>query len=306
MRAIKAAVGVVLGMGLVAGVAACTQQPQDSHEHHDAAATVVASTDVWGSVASAVAGGHATVKSIVTSAVDDPHSFEASPAEAAEIADASLVVYNGGGYDHWVDDVLANHPDVQTVNAYSLLSSAEQPANEHVFYDIGTAKTVATTIADRLAQADDAHADVYRANAAEFGKQADAIAAAERAIAQAHPGAAVVATEPVAHYLLVNAGITDTTPPGFSSAVEEDTDPSPADIAAMLDLINSRQVAALLFNPQTETTATKQVEDAARQASIPVVTVTETLPEGTDYLTWQRQTVEQVASQLDKAPQTNR
>ena len=74
----------------------------------------------------------------------------------------------------------------------------------------------------------------------------------------------------------------------------------------MLDLINSRQVAALLFNPQTETTATKQVEDAARQASIPVVTVTETLPEGTDYLTWQRQTVEQVASQLDKAPQTNR
>ena len=74
----------------------------------------------------------------------------------------------------------------------------------------------------------------------------------------------------------------------------------------MLDLINSRQVSALLFNPQTETAATKQIEDAARQASVPVVTVTETLPEGTDYLTWQRQTVEQLASQLDKAPQTNR
>ena len=37
-----------------------------------------------------------------------------------------------------------------------------------------------------------------------------------------------------------------------------------------------------------------------------MVTVTETLPEGTDYLTWQRQTAEQLASQLDKAPQTNR
>ena len=31
-----------------------------------------------------------------------------------------------------------------------------------------------------------------------------------------------------------------------------------------------------------------------------------TLPEGTDYLTWQRQTAEQLASQLDKAPQSNR
>ncbi|HEY6648234.1 MAG TPA: ABC transporter substrate-binding protein, partial [Mycobacterium sp.] len=41
-------------------------------------------------------------------------------------------------------------------------------------------------------------------------------------------------------------------------------------------------------------------------ASVPVVTVTETLPAGIDYLTWQRQTVDQLASQLDKAAQTTR
>ena len=51
-----------------------------------------------------------SVKSIVTGAAADPHSFEATPADVAEISDASLVVYNGGGYDHWVDDVLAGHP----------------------------------------------------------------------------------------------------------------------------------------------------------------------------------------------------
>ena len=33
----------------------------------------------------------------------------------------------------------------------------------------------------------------------------------------------------------------------------------------MLDLINTHQVSVLLFNPQTETAATKQIEDAARQ-----------------------------------------
>jgi zinc/manganese transport system substrate-binding protein len=306
MGAIKAAVSVAMGLGLVAGVAACTQQQAEPQDHHDATATVVASTDVWGSVASAVAGDHATVKSIVTSTVDDPHSFEASPANAAEIADASLVVYNGGGYDHWVEDVLADHPDVANVDAYSLLKTSEQPANEHVFYDPATAKAVATKIADRLAEVDSAHADVYRANAKEFGKQADQIAATERAIGQAHPGASVVATEPVAHYLLVNAGVTDKTPEGFTSAVEEDADPSPADLAAMLDLITTRQVSALVYNPQTQTAVTEQIQDTAQRASVPVVNVTETLPEGTDYLTWQRQTAEQLASQLDKAGQTNR
>ena len=118
------------------------------------AATVVASTDVWGSVAGAVAGDHATVTSILDSAVDDPHSYEATPANAAAIADASLVVFNGGDYDHWVDDVLANNPDVPTVDAYSLRPDPQQPANEHVFYDPATAKAVAAQVADRLAQID--------------------------------------------------------------------------------------------------------------------------------------------------------
>ena len=96
-----------------------------------------------------------------------------------------------------------------------------------------------------------------------------------------------MATEPVAYYLLRNAGVTDRTPQGFAAAVEEGDDPSPADVAAMLDLINSHQVAALVANPQTETAATQQIEAAARRASVPVVNVTETLPEGLDYLTWQ-------------------
>ena len=74
----------------------------------------------------------------------------------------------------------------------------------------------------------------------------------------------------------------------------------------MLDLINTQQVSVLLFNPQTETAATKQIEDAARRASLPVVTVTETMPQGVDYLTWQRDTVSDLAGQFDTAQHANR
>jgi zinc/manganese transport system substrate-binding protein len=304
MRAIWAATAAI---ALTVGVAGCSQDRASNTGQQSGTPSVVASTDVWGSVASAVTGDHLKVKSILTSSSADPHSFEVAPADAAAIADASLVVYNGGGYDHWVDDVLSGHSGVPSVNAYSLLpSTTAQPANEHVFYDLAIAKAVANQIADKLAEADAANADVYKANASKFGEQADTIAAAERAIGAAHPGAAVVATEPVAHYLLVNSGIADKTPEGFTSAIEGDTDPSPADLAATLDLIKTRQVSALVYNSQTETEVTKQLQDAAEEASIPVVTVTETLPQGTDYLTWQRQTVDQLASQLNKAPQTNR
>ena len=73
------------------------------------------------------------------------------------------------------------------------------------------------------------------------------------------------------------------------------------DVAAVLDLINGHQVDALVVNKQTETAVTKQLQDAARKASLPIVEVTETLPAGLDFLSWQRQTAEALAHQLDTA-----
>lgn len=293
----------VSALALTAGLTACGGDNKAPVNTANATPTVVASTDVWGSVAQAVAGDHAKVTSIINSASADPHSFEASPSDAATIADASLVVYNGGGYDHWVDDVLSSHPGVASVDAYSLLQpppGEPKPANEHVFYDLDTAKAVAATVADRLAKDDPAHAADYKANAETFDRGVDAVAQTERAIRTSHPGAAVVATEPVAHYLLVAAGLTDKTPEGFTSAVEQDTDPAPVDVAAMLDLIKARQVSAVVFNEQTITEVTKQVQAAAQSAGIPVVGVTETLPAGSDYLAWQRDTADRLSAALQQ------
>ncbi len=263
--------------------------------------TVVASTDVWGSVAQHVAGDDARVSSVITGSVD-PHSFEPSPTAVAALSDAALVVYNGGGYDAWVGDILDQNPDVASVEAFALLDAAAvgeaDPANVHVFYELNTAKAVAARIADALASADPPHAPAYRARAADFGTRADVILAREHALRDAVPGAAAVATEPVAHYLLLAAGITDKTPPGFTNAVEQDTDPAPADIAAMLDLITANRVAVLMFNDQTVTGATRQVREAAGQSGIPVVEVTETLPAGTDYLGWQAGVADRLAAAL--------
>jgi zinc/manganese transport system substrate-binding protein len=256
-------------------------------------AAVVASTDVWGSVAHAVAGRHVSVMSILSGANIDPHTYQPSPADAAAVMDAALVIYNGGDYDPWITQVLTGHPDIKSVDAYSFVGNADtgNPPNEHVFYDLSVAKAVATSIADRLAAVDAGNAADYRANAAGFCRDADAIAGT-------YPNTSVVATEPVAYYLLKAAGLVNRTPPAFTTANENGTDPSPADMAYVLDLVNRHQVAALLVNPQTSTPAIKGLQDAALRAGIPVTQVTETLPDGADYLTWQRNTVDQLQAAL--------
>ena len=305
MNMIRLATGLSVVV-LTAGLGACSSDRGTSGAGGAGVPTIVASTDVWGSVAKAVAGDRATVTSIINSASADPHSFEASPADAAAITDASLVVYNGGGYDQWVDDVLKTHPDVASIDAYSLLNATAlgepTPANEHVFYDLDTAKAVATELAARLSTTDPRHAGDYTSNAEAFNREADAVQQTEKAIRTAHPDAAVVATEPVAHYLLLAAGVTDKTPKGFTSAIEQDTDPAPVDVAAMLDLITARQVAAVLINQQTATEVTRQIQAAAESAGVPIVNVGETLPAGSDYLSWQRDTANRLAAALEGKP----
>ncbi|MGI9163321.1 MAG: metal ABC transporter solute-binding protein, Zn/Mn family [Mycobacterium sp.] len=302
-RVIRAGLAVLAVAGLTACGGGRQTEPKDAATNMPA---VVASTDVWGSVAESVAGNDANVAAIITSRSADPHSFEASPADAAAITDASVVVYNGGGYDTWVDTVLENHPSISTVDAYTLLDAAAvgepAPANEHVFYELNTAKAVANQVADRLAEANPAKSSEYRTRAEDFGRTADAILQKERAVGADRPGTAVVATEPVAHYLLRAAGLTDMTPAGFIGSVEQDTDPAPVDVAAMLDLITTRQVAVLLYNDQTATEVTKKIRAAADSAGIPVVQVTETLPAGVDYLTWQSDTVDRLAAALRQNP----
>ena len=134
--------GLFAGGLLAAGCSSGPSQRQASSQRLN----VVASTSVWGAVAGAVAGNHAQVKSIVTSAVGDPHSYEASPSDSAAISDAQLVVYNGGGYDHFVDDALNGAPAVKRVDAFAEGRHAAKD-NPHVFYDMVTVSAVANAVA---------------------------------------------------------------------------------------------------------------------------------------------------------------
>lgn len=245
-----------------------------SHER-SGALTVVASTDAWASVAQAVTGDHAKVSALVSGADTDPHSFEVTPAAAAQVQDATLVVYNGDGYDPFIDKLLKDGEP--RVNAYQLLPADSADKNEHVFYSLRTAQQVANNVADDLAKADPGNADSYHANAKTFGQQLDSIASLQEDVATKYRGKAILATEPVASHLVSRCGLVDRTPHAFAEAAEQGQDPSPADVATALDLISTKQVAALLFNPQTAGSVTNRIKQAAESHGVPVVTVTETL-----------------------------
>lgn len=307
----RTSLGAALAAFAVLALAACSTPaaPAPNAAAPAAPVAVVTSTNVYGSIAKAIGGDRVVVDSLITDPAADPHSYESTPADAAKVAKAAVVVFNGGGYDDWMTKLVqaaGGSRTVVDVVALSGLAPTPAPAegtfNEHVWYSLPTVTKLASTLATDLGKADAANAATYSTNAQAFIAKIAELTAKTKAIGTAHPAAKVAITEPVPGYLIEAAGLTDATPPEFAEAVEEDTDPPAAVLQSTLALFaGGDKVKALILNAQTETPTTNQVKQAAQTAGVPVVDVTETLPTGApDYLTWMGGQIDALAAALNR------
>lgn len=272
-----------------------------------AAVAVVATTNVYASIAGAIGGDRVAVTAILNDPSADPHSFEASPQDQMTIAKAKLVIANGGGYDDFTSRMVdASNPKptlLDAVKVSGLKQDAEQGAfNEHVFYSPEAMQKLATAIAGKLTEFDPPGAATFTANLKTFEAGLTTIEKRAADLKAAHPGLQAVVTEPVANYLLSEVGVTDVTPQGFAQAVEAETDPAPRDVADVDALITGQKIQLLVFNEQTTGQVTDQVRQQAEKGGVPVLPVTETLPAGTtDYLTWINGTLDTLQTELGQS-----
>jgi len=281
---------------------------------------VVTTTDVYGSVASVVAGDKATVHAIISDPAADPHEYETTASDALAVSKAAVLVANGAGYDDFAGKLLDTAGgksvlvDVATLSglpgsstglpgqAGAALPPAAPDFNEHVWYNLPTVATLADRIAAELGKADAGDAATFTANAARFKTSLDRLNAKITAIAGAHRGARVAVTEPVPGYLIQAAGLVDVTPPALPHAVESGTDAPAGVLDETLRLFQGPdKVKVLLVNSQTGGATTDQLTKAANAAGVPVVAVTETLPAGTtDYVSWMGDEIDRLAAALDQ------
>jgi zinc/manganese transport system substrate-binding protein len=296
-RSVLAAASVLTVLAL--GVTAC------STSDGQAAATggagdkikVVASTDVWGSVLSAVGGDKVQVTSIIHDPKADPHSYESTAEDGLAVQDAKVLLGNGGGYDDFFTKLSDQAPGAKKLVAYDIAGTGNE--NEHVWYSLPSVEKVADQVAAQLGQVQPASQKLFTDNATAFKTKVESLLRTVTQIGVAHPGEKVIATEPIAFYLLGAAKVTDATPKEFSNAVEQETDIPVAAVDQVKQLISGKQVNAVVNNAQTTTTITDQIIANAKTAGIPVVDVTETFPDGaTDYIGWMTKEVDALSGAL--------
>lgn len=300
---------VLLPASILAATALALAGCAPADEGNGAGLSIVTSTNVYGDLAATIAGDAAEVTAIIHDSAQDPHEYEATPRDALAIAEADLVVVNGGGYDEFMATLLEAHDTRAVVVDAVELSGLETghhdegehehgEVNEHVWYDLDAMAELTDALATQLSALDPAHAEVFTANAAQLTAGLDQLAQRASGIATTHGGARVAITEPVPLYLLEAAGLENATPEEFSEAVEEGTDAPALVVRAVIDLVAGPGIALLAYNEQTVGPQTEQVLAAAQDAGTPVVSFTELLPEGEDYLGWMAANLDAIEAAL--------
>jgi zinc/manganese transport system substrate-binding protein len=248
--------------------------------------TIVAAENFYGDIAQQIGGPEVKVTSILSNPDQDPHLFEASPSVARAISGARIVIYNGIGYDPWIDNLLsAAASSNRTAIDVGNLVGRKPGDNPHIWYIPDTVLALASKLADDLSIADPDHQADYRQRLAEFRQSLQPIKAKIAALRARLAGTPVTATEPVFNYLLDAIGM-QVRNQRFQLAVMNNTEPDAGDIATFEDDLKKHRVQMLVYNSQASDPMAERMVKLARASNIPVVAVTETEPPGKNYQAW--------------------
>ena len=280
-RIARIAIAALASVGMLASVAACGSGRSSSEKN--GTIEVVASVNQWGTVAKTLGGDNVNVTSIINSTNVDAHDYEPTTSDIAKLQKAQVIIVNGAGYDAWA--VKAAQSAKATVVNAAEVGGVKDGDNPHIWFSADVRKAMAQAITDAYAKADSANkSDFDKLNdqgMTEEGNVEGKIAE----VKQKSDGLAYAATESVASYLAEDMGLADATPSGYAQATANESEPTPTDIKQFTDALKAGEIKLLVVNTQEESELTGKITNAAKSANVPMVNLTEQMPEQYDSLT---------------------
>ena len=236
---------VIAAWILLAGVLA--QGPARADER----VKVVASFTILADFVRNVGGDRVDVVALVGPNAD-AHVYTPSPAAAKTIAAAKLMVVNGLGFEGWLPRLVkSSGSTVRIVVATDGIVPLKEPpgghhsVDPHAWQSVPNAKVYVENIRRALAEVDPASADSYRANAARYVVQLDALDRDVRAMVAQIPEARrkVISTHGAFGYFAAAYGVAFVAPQGVST----DTEPSARDLASIIAQIRKEKIPAIFL-----------------------------------------------------------
>lgn len=264
---------------------------------------VVAAENFWGSIAAQLGGSHVHVTSLITKPDTDPHDYEPTSADARTVAGAQYAIVNGIGYDAWADKLLAANPaGGRTELNVGDLVGVKPGGNPHRWYSPDDVHKVIERITADYKKADPADAAFFDRRKGDFEtKDLAAYHSLISGIRTKYHDTPIGASESIVTPLAEGLGLKMLTPGSFLDAMSEGTDPTAKDKATIDDQIRNKRIKVYVYNSQNSTPDVQAQVKEAKDAGIPVATVTETLsPAGATFQQWQTAQLQGIEQALAK------
>ena len=280
-RIARIAIAALASVGMLASVAACGSGQSTSEKN--GTIEVAASVNQWGTVAKALGGDNVNVTSIINSTNVDAHDYEPTTSDIAKLQKAQVIIVNGAGYDAWA--VKATQTANATIVNAAAVGGVNDGENPHVWFSADVRKAVAQAITEAYEQADAAKKNDFDKMNDQWTAEENNVESKITEVKQKTDGLAYAATESVASYLAEDMGLADATPSGYARATANESEPTPTDIKQFTDALKAGEIKLLVVNTQEESELTGKITDAAKSVEVPMVELTEQMPEQYDSLT---------------------
>lgn len=303
---LRSALAAAAAAGLAMGLTACSDDgTTDAAGDSDDVVKIVTSTKVWADVADAVVGDAdgVEIQPIIESNDLDPHSYQPTAADMALVEQADVLLAGGGHYDAWLTDAASSdssaiiltaiegdgfdghghgeddhgdhdhtaHEDEDEAEAddhagHDHDHGHDHEVNEHIWYNTDAVTSLASTLADEI----NAHWDLG-ASDEDVVKRMEDIEDRKADL----PSAKTAQTHPLADDIIADTKIEDITPEGYRSATLSESEPAAADVAEMLELIESGDLDFLIDSPQTRNHVSERLMQAAQSKGLRIINVYE-------------------------------
>lgn len=223
----------------------------------DAPVQVVATMSIVADLAAKVGGDRVEVDTIVPVGVD-PHTFEASPSDAAGVEQADLVVANGSGLEEaWLLDMVGGRDAPVAVLTDGLeplrgtVGHDDDEPDPHMWNDPVLVRTYVERLVDALTEVDPEGADHYADEAAGVLAELDALDEWVRAGVETIPAdhRKLVTTHDAFSYFGERYGLEIV---GTLYGVSTEVEPSPTDVARLVESVRDAGVPTIFIESLTD------------------------------------------------------
>jgi zinc/manganese transport system substrate-binding protein len=213
---------------------------------------VVASFSILGDFVRNV-GGESVNVAVLVGPDSDAHVYAPTPSDAKKVADAKLVFVNGLGFEGWLPRLVKSaggKATVVTVTAGIAPLRFGSEADPHAWQSVANAKIYVANIRDALAAAAPADAEGFKARAAVYLADLDALVREVReGIAKIPEGRRkVISTHNAFGYFAAAYGVEFIAPVGVSTESEA----SARDIAKIITQIRTARIPAVFLENITD------------------------------------------------------